>query len=76
LKRRLQERHPRFFEADGNRGGGRGEHVVCLVPVTEDGRVLPRASVEIWSRQHRKWRLVKELPIEYPANGGGGHGGF
>jgi hypothetical protein len=79
LKRRLFERHPRLFEADGNRVGGRGEHVVCLLPVTENGRVLPRARIEIWSRRSRKlrqWQLVKELPIEYPADGGGGHGAF
>jgi hypothetical protein len=79
LRRRLFERHPRLFEADGNRIGGRGEHIVCLLPVMENGRVQPRATIEIWSRKSRRrrqWEVVKQLPIEYPADAGGGHGGF
>jgi hypothetical protein len=40
----------RLFRAGGNRHTGTGEHVVCLLPRVEGGRVLPRATIEVWSR--------------------------
>jgi hypothetical protein len=76
LKERLFSRWPDFFEKDGNRKGGSGEHVVCLRPHFANGLVLPRATLEVWSRQGGGWRQVKELAVEYPANAGGAHGGF
>ena len=40
-----------LFAANGNRRSGTGEHVVCLRPVIENGRVLPRARLEVWRWQ-------------------------
>ena len=72
LKQRLHDR-PNFFDADGNRRGGTGEYVVCLRPHYDRARVLPSATLEVWTREGR-WRLVRELHVEY--GDGGGHGSF
>lgn len=76
LRERLLARQPAFFGRDGNRLGGRGEHVVCLRPHFDNERVQPRATLEVWARPGGVWRQVKELPVEYPAAAGGTHGGF
>ena len=55
LKQRLHDR-PNFFDADGNRHGGSGEYVVCLRPHFDRARVLPSATLEVWTREGR-WRL-------------------
>jgi hypothetical protein len=39
-----------LFRANGNRHTGTGEHVVCLLPRIEGGRVLPQATIEVWTR--------------------------
>jgi hypothetical protein len=40
-----------LFDAQGDRNGGEGEHVVCLRPLFRDERVLPEAILEVW-----EWR--------------------
>jgi hypothetical protein len=39
-----------LFRAGGYRRTGTGEHVVCLLPRIEGGRVLPRSTLEVWFR--------------------------
>jgi hypothetical protein len=81
---RSADGHTPFFSTDGNRAGGSGEYVVCLLPHIVAGRVLPHATVEVWTRQPAaagpvRWRLARTLPVHYadaPRGGGGGHGGF
>jgi hypothetical protein len=34
----------------GNRHTGTGEHVVCVLPRIEGGRVLPESTIEVWAR--------------------------
>ncbi len=74
---RLPESGVPFFDAAGNRRGGSGEHVVCLLPHRAGGRVLPRATLEVWTRRPAddsgpRWQLVKALPVSYgePPSGG------
>ena len=38
------------YRGRGNRHTGTGEHVVCLLPRIEGGRVLPQATIEVWTR--------------------------
>ncbi len=38
-----------LFAPNGNRRSGTGEHVVYLRPMIKNGRVLPRAQLEVWS---------------------------
>ena len=45
---KLDPKGQSLFAANGNRRSGTGEHVVCLRPVIENGRVLPRARLEVW----------------------------
>jgi hypothetical protein len=77
---RLGDAPAPFFSADGNRMGGSGEYIVCLKPTFRGGQVLPRATIEVWSRKPGAvWEPVgKPLAVEYDASrgGGGGHGGF
>ena len=45
--------HPdgrQLFDAEGNRRGGTGEHVVCVRPRIEGGRIQPESIIEVWSR--------------------------
>lgn len=41
-----------LFRAGGYRHSGTGEHVVCLLPRMEGGRVLPRSTIEVWYRHN------------------------
>ncbi len=72
LAARLQARDPPFFSkdpADGNRLGGSGEFIVCLLPDIQEGQVLPRATLEVWTRRRLDagsgWRRVRSLAVEY-----------
>jgi hypothetical protein len=84
-----------LFAPDGDRAGGTGEHVVCLLPQfqggralamlggaevwvgsgmpsVQGGRVLPRATIEVWTwREHgttRTWEQCREpLVVSYVA---------
>jgi len=38
-----------LFASNGNRRSGTGEHIVYLRPMIQNGRVLPRAKLEVWS---------------------------
>jgi hypothetical protein len=65
---------------EGDRHTGTGEHVVCLKPVFDGERVLPRAKLEVWSRYSSRetgpvWVLRGEpLDVSYgdapPVQGG------
>ena len=44
-----------FFNADGQRQSGTGEHVVCLKPMWIIDRLLPRATIEVWAWRRRDW---------------------
>jgi len=80
LRERLGRREPAFFTPKGNRVEGNGEFVVCLRPHTNNARVLPQATLEVWTRQGEgpgqdRWRLVKSLPVSYGTEEAAGHGG-
>jgi len=80
LAARLQARDPPFFgkdPADGNRLGGSGEYVVCLLPDIQGGQVRPSANLEVWTRRREQarsnWQRVRNLSVSYgmaPAGGG------
>jgi len=69
-----------LFNANGNRRGGTGEHVVYLrPPPLRDGRVEPRAEIEIWSRtsaseqdRRKSWVLQRFLIVFYDGASEGG----
>jgi hypothetical protein len=58
-----------LFTAEGNRRGGTGEHVVCLRPRFQGGRVLPEATIEVWAWRagaSPEWQPVGEpLVVSY-----------
>lgn len=59
-----------FFDADGNRRPGTGEHVVWLKPTYDGNRSLPEAVITVWSLQQTRtgaaWRLSSEpLRVRY-----------
>jgi hypothetical protein len=68
---------PSLFDADGNRRGGTGEHVVWLRPSVQPARdktdprrrVLPRAAIEVYSWQAAgeggSWQGLPPLDVEY-----------
>ncbi len=70
-------------ESFGRRRWGTGEHIVCLRPHVQGGRVLPEAIVSVWAwygrpdqpPQEGEWRPVGEpLKVYYdqsPVEGGG-----
>jgi hypothetical protein len=72
----LRERLNPYFNADGERKEGSGERVCWLRPQIDGGRVLPRATLEVWSRRpadagaarHWKWTRCETLPIDYEAD--------
>jgi hypothetical protein len=72
---------PLLFDALGNRRSGTGEHIVYLrPPVLKEGRVAPRAELEVWARNRspeetgpKTWALVRYLAVTY--EGGIGEGG-
>jgi hypothetical protein len=78
---RWKNRHI-LFNANGNRRGGTGEHVVYLrPPQLKDGRVLPRAEIEVWSRtsasdvdRRKSWVLQRSLLVHFDGTGEGGLG--
>lgn len=72
-KARRQDGQAPFFSADGNRRGGSGEYVVCLLPHFEGGRVLPSATIKVLSRQGGgRWQLVRILDVDYADSPRGG----
>lgn len=46
-----------FFDADGDRTPGTGEHVVWLRPAFEGQRNLPRATISVWHVAGAEWEL-------------------
>jgi hypothetical protein len=73
LADRLREGQPAYFDALGDRQGGRGEFVVCLRPQIVDpegpaAQVLAAATLDVWTRGDASapgWQLVKRLVIDY-----------
>jgi hypothetical protein len=73
LRARLLQR---YFNADGERKEGSGERVCWLKPRFEASRVLPEATLEVWSRRpaeagsgrHWEWTRRDTLPINYEAD--------
>ncbi len=67
------------FDAGGDLRSGAGEFVVCLRPVFEGDRVLPRARLQVWNRRTeggggRSWARVPvagkpELAVVYSPGG-------
>ena len=59
-----------LFGKGGNREGGTGEHVVCLLPQFQGARALARASIEVWTWRDngagRVWeRCCEPLTVSY-----------
>ena len=46
-----------FFDADGDRTPGTGEHIVWLRPAFEKTRVLPQATITVWHVAGTGWQL-------------------
>jgi hypothetical protein len=65
---------PGLFDADGNRRGGTGEHIVWLRPVVEGQRVLPQAVITVYEwqapAQGGAWREARQLKVDYDEAGG------
>jgi hypothetical protein len=53
----------------GNRRYGSGEHIVWLQPLTDEGRIQPRATITVWSLQAED----STTPHEHPRPGRSGH---
>jgi hypothetical protein len=60
-----------FFDEEGNRRSGTGEHVVALLPVFKGDTVMPEALLEIWAWNPKQegsrepWQRVDRLPVRY-----------
>ncbi len=69
LIRRLRERRPAFFDAEGERRGGTGEYVVVLAPRDTTSPVQDSALLTVWRRRSdRTWHSVGQLPVNsHPA---------
>jgi len=70
LNEQVKRRRAHYFAPDGNRRGGSGEYLVCLKPIVRQGRVLPRATLEVWARKlvepgHVVWDRIKKLEVDY-----------
>jgi hypothetical protein len=71
---RLRDAQSGFFDQDGNRSKRTGEYIVCLRPLVEEGRVLPFATLEVWSTQpgpeqgKRAWRPEGAVLLDYGRN--------
>lgn len=48
---------PSFFDADGDRAPGTGEHIVWLRPAYKDTRNLPQATISVWRAAQAGWQL-------------------
>jgi hypothetical protein len=57
-----------LFKPDGQRYSGTGEHVVCLRPWFQNGRVLPQATIEVWA-----WRPLERGSLPAQVAGGREH---
>jgi hypothetical protein len=81
LNAEIRRRRSDYFAADGNRQGGSGEYLVTLRPVIFAGRVLPLATLEVWTRRRaapdqRFWDRVKKIELDYQESREGRHGGL
>ena len=64
----LLSNHQPLFDKEGNRRDGTGEHLVYLRPTVEKGRLLPRATISVWSRPSSRgsaWQSSRTLTAEY-----------
>jgi hypothetical protein len=52
-----------FFDAEGNRAVGTGEHIVWLQPRFDGSRILPRATLTVWHVEDGAWHLTG-APLE------------
>lgn len=51
-----------YFDADGDRKAGSGEYIVWVRPhFLGGGRISPKGTIEVWTREGKNWRMVKEL---------------
>jgi hypothetical protein len=80
LNAEVKQRRAAYFASDGNRLGGNGEYLVCLRPHVQAGRVMPKATVEIWRRQtlgpdQRSWERIRKFTMEYTDGLREGHHG-
>jgi hypothetical protein len=57
-----------FFDEDGDRSAGTGEHVIWLRPMRRDGRVLAQATITVWrlgpQQQGRAGWVLAGPPLE------------
>ena len=66
-----EQRRLPFFDENGNRCSGTGEHVVYLRPVTRGSAQLAEAILEVWAWQtsardgRRSWLQRTTLPVYY-----------
>lgn len=65
---RLRKRRPAFFDSEGNRMGGTGEHVVVLRPYLPGevrGKPRSREKLEVYTRAdpEQGWRLIHSRPL-------------
>ena len=64
LVARLHAQRPAFFDADGERLGGTGEHVEVLMPRDDADPVGGAAQLSVWRRESDKsWRSIGRLPV-------------
>ena len=68
-----------FFDGEGNRRPGTGEHIVWLRPRTEGSRTLPQATITVWRLRSDDpsggWQRVGQLDVSYDGAGvEGNHG--
>ncbi len=57
-----------FFDTEGNRHSGTGEHIVWLQPTFEGTRNLPQATISVWhvSGTANRWKLTgRPLAVSY-----------
>jgi hypothetical protein len=68
-----------FFNEDGDRSAGTGEHVVWLQPEQKNGRVLAQAVIRVWGvgpapQDHPRWQRAGDplkVLYDWPARTGG-----
>ena len=61
---RLTSRRPSFFDTNGERLGGTGEHVVVLLPGSQPKMLTYRRG------SNRTWERVSEVPLSKGKPGG------